>query len=333
MILHESLRRARMLAAVLAAGWRTACAHRGPTTSPAPASNPAQPGAAMPASALPPVPRVRGPLALRVVYPASRRRASDPRLELPVRDRRHRRRAGDDQRAAGAGVAQRRVARLRGAAARQRHAAPHRRPDRFRLDSRSSIPFAGSCRTPVGWPSAPCGSTRSRSRPRAGSGWDAGEYLTLSARAAEGAEVRLRLPDGTIVPLTPQPQAPSKCPPGSAPSTVTRRDSALRVAHDRFVGLLRGRPVGPDPGPVLPLPAARRARRTPPGPTAEAILGTDTARVRWPLQVALLDSAAARGRAGRRHHADRAPATASPSAGRFPAAPTPGSFRPGRGPR
>jgi hypothetical protein len=69
MILNESLRRARMLAAVLSAGLGTACAHRGPTTSPAPAPNPAQPGAAMPASALPQMQRVRGPLDLRVAYP------------------------------------------------------------------------------------------------------------------------------------------------------------------------------------------------------------------------------------------------------------------------
>ena len=34
-----------------------------------------------------------------------------------------------------------------------------------------------------------------------------GEYLTLGVRAAEGAQVRLRLSDGTSVPLTPQPGA------------------------------------------------------------------------------------------------------------------------------
>ena len=33
-----------------------------------------------------------------------------------------------------------------------------------------------------------------------------GEYLTLGARAAAGAAVRLRLPDGTILPFSPQPQ-------------------------------------------------------------------------------------------------------------------------------
>ncbi len=39
--------------------------------------------------------------------------------------------------------------------------------------------------------------------PRGRVWWPAGEFLTLTARASEGAEVRLRLPDGTVVPLLP----------------------------------------------------------------------------------------------------------------------------------
>ncbi|MBA3497307.1 MAG: N-acetylmuramoyl-L-alanine amidase [Gemmatimonadales bacterium] len=115
-----------------------------------------------------------------------------------------------------------------------------------------------------------------------------GEYVTLGVRASEGAEVRLRLADGTVVPLTPQPQL------AEVPAAVRafERDSTrLRtpLARDRFVGLLRGRAVGPDPGPILPLPFAL-ATPDSSWATLEAILGLDTARVRWPLQLAVLDS-------------------------------------------
>ena len=102
------------------------------------------------------------------------------------------------------------------------------------------------------------------------------EYLPLSVRASEGAEVRMRLFDGTIVPLVAQPEA------GEV-------SEGVRV----FGGVLRGRTAGPDPGPVLP--AAGYV--TPPAygsdtvwATVEAISGADTARARWPLQVALLDT-------------------------------------------
>ena len=77
-----------------------------------------------------------------------------------------------------------------------------------------------------------------------------GEYLTLNARASEGAEVRLRLADGTLVPLAAQPQLLA-VPPGvrAFDGDTTRLRTPL--VRDRFVGLLRGRPVGPDPGPML----------------------------------------------------------------------------------
>ncbi len=114
------------------------------------------------------------------------------------------------------------------------------------------------------------------------------EYLTLTARASAGAEVRLRLADGTIVPLMGQPQLLA------VPEAVRAfdRDTAslvTPVVRDRYVGLLRGRAVGPDPGPVLPLPFALGAPDTS-WAMLEAIAGADTARVRWPLQVAVLDT-------------------------------------------
>jgi N-acetylmuramoyl-L-alanine amidase len=115
-----------------------------------------------------------------------------------------------------------------------------------------------------------------------------GEYLTLTARASEGAEVRLRLADGTVVPLMPQPQLLA------VPEAVRAfdRDTAslvTPVVRDRYVGLLRGRSVGPDPGPLLPLPFALGTSDTS-WAVLEAISGPDTARTRWPLQMAVLDT-------------------------------------------
>ncbi|MGH7499419.1 MAG: hypothetical protein ACREL3_11295, partial [Gemmatimonadales bacterium] len=116
------------------------------------------------------------------------------------------------------------------------------------------------------------------------------EYLPLSVRASEGAEVRLRLPDGTIVPLVAQPRPPD-VPDGVRVFGGGRSDVASR--RDRYAGLLRGRTFGPDPGPVLP----PSGYASPTGiltdtswATVEAIIGSDTARARWPLQVAVLDS-------------------------------------------
>src|SRR5204862_4595010 len=77
------------------------------------------------------------------------------------------------------------------------------------------------------------------------------EYLSLTASAAEGALVRLRLPNGSIVPLSALPQ-PEEVP--TAVRVFDRDTSKLKapLRRDRYVGVLRGTAVGPDPGPVLP---------------------------------------------------------------------------------
>lgn len=114
------------------------------------------------------------------------------------------------------------------------------------------------------------------------------EYLTLSARATEGAVVRLRLPGGAIVPLAAQPQL-DEVPEGVRVFGGGRSESWQR---DRYSGVVRGRALGPDPGPVLPGPgrAPPQAQTAKSWATVEAIVGGDTARARWPLQVALLDT-------------------------------------------
>ena len=130
------------------------------------------------------------------------------------------------------------------------------------------------------------------------------EYVTLSARVADGAEVRVHLPDGSTVPLQPQLQPEEVLPAIRA----FERDTAKLLTPDevRYVGLVRGRTLGPHAGPMVrgPSPSlvqalARSALRCVTGaqcpspymellpPDAgwaviEARLGTDTVRARWP---------------------------------------------------
>jgi N-acetylmuramoyl-L-alanine amidase len=138
------------------------------------------------------------------------------------------------------------------------------------------------------------------------------EYVTFSARAAEGSDVRVHLPDGAIVRLLPQRQPEEVLP---AIRAFERDTIKLRTPDEvRYVGVVRGQAFGPDPGPVLRGPSAslvkvlgRAALRcvtgalcptpygelvTPDGDWAvvEAALGGDTVRTRWPLQVELLDT-------------------------------------------
>jgi len=144
--------------------------------------------------------------------------------------------------------------------------------------------------------------------PRGRVWWPRTEYLTLSARASEGADLRLRLADGTLVQLVPVRE------PEPVPEAVRAFDRdtaklAMPVQRDRYIGLFRGRRIGPDPGPMLPsLGASVSAVASSAGlcatgilcpgdilpdsawATLEAIRGGDTLRVRWPLQLALLDT-------------------------------------------
>jgi N-acetylmuramoyl-L-alanine amidase len=126
----------------------------------------------------------------------------------------------------------------------------------------------------------------------------AGEYVPLRVRAAAGATVRLRLPDGGVVPLAPA-AGLAEVPAGIRAFDRDTTNLRRAVEADRYAGVLRGRPVGLSPGPVLPglapfppsvtlAPTVVHADST--GPVVEAIVGTDTARVRWPIQLAVLDT-------------------------------------------
>ncbi|HEY7027565.1 MAG TPA: N-acetylmuramoyl-L-alanine amidase [Gemmatimonadales bacterium] len=132
--------------------------------------------------------------------------------------------------------------------------------------------------------------------PRGNAWWPADEFLPVSVRAVEGAEVRVLLPNGTIVPLRASPQN-EDAPWGVRAFDRDTTNLVLPRKADRYVGAIRGLAIGENPGPLLgPPPAFPPSRPTAatatPAPTAivEAIVGTDTARATWNLSLALLDS-------------------------------------------
>jgi N-acetylmuramoyl-L-alanine amidase len=138
------------------------------------------------------------------------------------------------------------------------------------------------------------------------------EYVTLSLRAPEGAEVRLHLRDGSSVQLRPQRQPEEVLP---AIRAFEHDTTKLRTPDEiRFVGVVRGQALGPDPGPILrgpspaliqvlgravwrcvtaascPTPYADLLSPDSGWATVEAAVERDTVRVRWPLQISLLDT-------------------------------------------
>jgi hypothetical protein len=147
--------------------------------------------------------------------------------------------------------------------------------------------------------------------PRGRVWWPRGEYLPVTVRAAEGATVRVRLPDGTLVPLEPDVRPDDVL---WGVRAFERDTNVLKqpLRADRFAGIIRGVALGPDPGPVVgapesaaePVPAetarcparANCMRRGAPAaadttaPVIEAFIGADTARARWNVQLAVLDS-------------------------------------------
>jgi N-acetylmuramoyl-L-alanine amidase len=124
--------------------------------------------------------------------------------------------------------------------------------------------------------------------PRGRVWWPAGEYLPVSVRAAQGAAVAIVLPDGNRVPLVTDPNYGDV----SWGIRAFDRDSGNlvgRVRADRFIGSIRGLALGPVPGPVLgpPLDAAATIDSL---PQIEAVLGVDTVRAAWPISLRMLDT-------------------------------------------
>ncbi|HET7040155.1 MAG TPA: hypothetical protein VFH97_09715, partial [Gemmatimonadales bacterium] len=110
-----------------------------------------------------------------------------------------------------------------------------------------------------------------------------GEGLALSVRAAPGARVRAVLADSTVVEFVPT-SAEAPLPWGER--AFGTGATPARPLEDRYLAWHVG-PWGPDPGPVLS--PATPDTADPRWARLEVIVGSDTARARWPLRVGVLD--------------------------------------------
>ncbi len=154
-------------------------------------------------------------------------------------------------------------------------------------------------------PAAPLWIDTTSFSPSSRAWWPTDEYLPVSLRASEGAEVRLHLPDGTLVPLVAD-AGPGDISPGVLAFDRDTTEHATSRRGDKYVAAIRGRALGQSPGPLLGLsqpPAAvgcgaemdsslpaQGGQVADSALIVEAILGADTVRARWPLRLALLDT-------------------------------------------
>ena len=115
--------------------------------------------------------------------------------------------------------------------------------------------------------------------------WPANEPLPITVRAAEGATARLILPDGVAVPLLAVPTLPEVA---EAVRAFDRDPQNLvrQAGLNRYFGSVRGLAIGEPAGPMLD-PTARSAAMQ--NAVLEVARGGDTLRVRWPLQVTVLN--------------------------------------------
>ena len=121
----------------------------------------------------------------------------------------------------------------------------------------------------------------------------ADEPVRLQVRATPGAVARLRLPDGRRLPLVEE-AGGEEVPAGMR---AFDRDPANLVpgsGTSRYVTTLRNLPLGADPGPLYVSgdSGATVLATDPSAPQLELLLGADTLVTRWPVQLAILDTAA-----------------------------------------
>lgn len=134
-------------------------------------------------------------------------------------------------------------------------------------------------------------------QPRGRVWWPREEPLPVSLRAAAGAIVQVRRPDGSIIALSNDPRL-AELPWGTRAFETDTTKLRRAVASDRYAGRFAATPLG-DPGmlfgprlqPMMPCCQDGPPDRPTARPTIEVILGADTARWSWPVQVAALDGA------------------------------------------
>jgi N-acetylmuramoyl-L-alanine amidase len=122
--------------------------------------------------------------------------------------------------------------------------------------------------------------------------WPADEFLPVSVRAAEGAEVHVRFADGAVVPLLSQ-TAPEEVPWGVRAFDRDSNNLVTPRRAERYLGSIKGRSIGDCSTPIVgPAPATgpTPVAAPPVQPVIEAIIGPDTARANWPVRLCLIDS-------------------------------------------
>ena len=200
---------------------------------------------------------------------------------------------GHDRRPAGTGLAQRRLAGVcRVCRPTASCSSASRRATARGLGGRSTTRCVASCPTPAASPSAPAWLDTLSLAP---TGPRLARSRASTSRSPPGRAEGARGPAPAVRrdrrPARRRSPAPSRCRRRCAPSTATPRDSGRRSSATATSACLRGRASGPIPARLLPLPFAARLRvDTALGHASRRSSGADTARARWPLQVALLDS-------------------------------------------
>ena len=234
-------------------------------------------------AALPPIPAIDGPLALRVVYPPAGTRVAardstflfgatgSGRATLTI-DGRPVTVAPNGAFLAWLPLPDDTTATL--------HLVARRGSDSVSLDHRIRLPrrFVP--------PAGPVWIDRGSLEPRGNRWAEPGEAIRVSLRAAPGAEVALRLPNGRLVPLAPDTGLSVEYGPFDVrPSRLAQRTTT------RYAGIFGAVAVGGG------LPAVTAPASPPAGPDTAlaawviAVNGADTARIPLPLRVALVDPA------------------------------------------
>ena len=129
-------------------------------------------------------------------------------------------------------------------------------------------------------------------QPRGRVWWPRTEPLPILLRAAPNAIVQIRMPDGSVTALSNDPRL-AEVPWGTRAFETDSTKLLRPVATDRYAGAVTGLVIG-DPGPLLGVGQPNTPMPTRPSfaaPTIEVILGADTARWKWPVQVAPFDAA------------------------------------------